>query len=288
MNRMLIPILSFHSALARSSDFNRSPKRLKSPLQHNALLILRIGIMTLLVAVVLLTGNTPAVASIPGATSRTGIGGRGAVFDEAFVAIADDVSAIYWNPAGLANLRSHYSSTLSHNSLFSGLFGLAGIQHDFVSLAHSRQGWGIGASVDRLGTGDIIEADEVGRVSSTEGSYSELRTSLALSAKAGETASIGVTGNYFRIGSINASDDASIDLGLLSRGFTLFSRSQAQTQTQTQLRLRLGIALRDLYHSRDEISPQYTVAGTLQLRSRQGLFSTIGSPLIAVGLRQPD
>ena len=236
-------------------------------------------IFMLITATVLLTASTSAMANIPGATTRTGIGGRAAVFDEAFVAIADSASAIYWNPAGLANLRNYYSSALSHNSLFSGLFGLTGIQHDFVSFAHSERTWGVGVSVDRLGTNRVIEADKVGRVLSTEGSYSELRASFALSAKTGDIGSIGLTGNYFRTGAVTSSNDASIDIGMLSRGFVLFSRSQSQTQ----LRLRLGIALRSLYHSLDEISPQYAVATAFQLRSRGGFLSNVGSPLIALG-----
>lgn len=105
----------------------------------------RISIILIAIAA-LLTANIPAIANIPGATATTGIGGRAAVFDEAFVAIADDASAIYWNPAGLASLRDRYSSTLSHNSLFSGLFGLTGIQRDFLSLVHSERYLGIGMS----------------------------------------------------------------------------------------------------------------------------------------------
>ena len=222
--------------------------------------------------------STSTIAEISGVAGRTGIGGRSAVFDDAFVAIADDASAIYWNPAGLANLRSYYSSTLSHNSLFSGLFGLTGIQHDFVSLAHRRRSWGIGASVDRVGTSRIIEADKVGRVLSTEGNYSELRTSFAASMKAGGILSIGLTGNYFRIESVTSSDYVGIDAGALSRELILLSSSHSKTQ----LRLRLGLALRNMYHSLDELLPQYAAAAALQLHAQQGLLSDIGRPVIAL------
>ncbi len=230
----------------------------------------RISIILIAIAVLLIV-SIPATANIPGATATTGIGGRAAVFDEAFVAIADDASAIYWNPAGLASLRDRYSSTLSHNSSFSGLFGLTGIQRDFLSLAYSGRYLGVGVSMDRLGTNQVLEADDDGKILSTEGSYSELRTSFSLSTGSTKIASIGLTGNYFRIGSVTSSNDVSFDIGILSRPFLLF-RSR---RSESQLRLRLGTALRNSYHSLD-ISPQYSLAAALQLRSRWGLLSSVG------------
>jgi len=221
----------------------------------------------------------PAIANIPGATATMGIGGRAAVFDEAFVAIADDASAIYWNPAGLARLRDRYSSTLSHSSLFSGLFGLKGIQHHFLSLVYNGRYGGVGVSVDRLGTNRVIEADDDGKMLSDEGSYSELRTSISLSTGSTRIGSIGLTGNYFRIGPVISSNCASVDIGILSRPFLLLHRPQSEPQ----LRLRLGIALRNLYHSLD-IPPQYSLAAGFQWHSRRGVLSSIGgsSPTFAL------
>jgi len=236
-------------------------------------------LIILIVILALLTVSVPAIANISGATATTGIGGRAAVFDEAFVAIADDASAIYWNPAGLISLRDRYSSTLSHNILFSGLFGLTGIQRDFISLVHSGRRLGIGMSLDRLGTNRVIEADDYGKIISDEGSYSELRTSLSLSTGFTSIGSIGLTGNYFHIGSVTSSNDASVDIGLLSQPILLFRRPQSETE----LRLRLGTALRNLYHSLD-ISPQYSLAAALQWRSRWGLLSSIGGSSIIFAL----
>ena len=169
----------------------------------------------LIATVILLTVNTFAIANIPGATAMTGVGGRSAVFDEAFVAIADDSSAIYWNPAGLMTLRDRWSSTLSHNSLFTGLFGLTGIRRDFLSFAYSRRYLGIGLCLDELGTSRVIETDNDGKILSEEGRYSERRISFSLSTGSTRIASIGLTGNYFHIGSATSSDDFSVDLGIL-------------------------------------------------------------------------
>src|SRR5476651_1167998 len=51
-----------------------------------------------------------SIASDPGTTSadfiKLGIGPRAAAMGEAQVGLADDVYSTYWNPAGLAQLRS--------------------------------------------------------------------------------------------------------------------------------------------------------------------------------------
>jgi tetratricopeptide (TPR) repeat protein len=209
------------------------------------------------------------MATVPGAGARSGVGGRSTVFDEAFVAVADDASAIYWNPAGLSHLRYRYSATLSYNSMFSGLFGLTGVHQSFLALVHSGRFWGIGASLDRLGTDSVIEANEVGQILSTEGSYSEIRASFALSASAASLASVGATGNYFRSNSVITVSDASIDVGVLSRNLALLS-----SPAGARLRLRAGLVLRNLYHSLD-LPQQYSIAAAFELHPPPGLFSSI-------------
>ncbi|MBC8232477.1 UPF0164 family protein [bacterium] len=238
----------------------------------------RISII-IIVITTLLTLSMNSIASITGATATTGIGGRAAVFDEAFVAIANDASAIYWNPAGLVSLRNRYNSTLSRNSIFSGLFGLMGIRREFIGLAYSEQRFGVGMSLDLLGTNRVIEADDYGKISPDKGSYSESRVSFSLSGGSPHIASIGLTGNYFRIGSATSSNCASVDIGILSKPFVLFRRSQSETQ----LHLRLGTTLRNLYHSLD-ISPQYSLAGASQLRSRWGVLRRFGESSLTFAL----
>lgn len=48
-----------------------------------------------------------------------GTGARAAAMGEAFVAVADDASAVYWNPAGLAQI-SKFEAQFSHNEWVSG------------------------------------------------------------------------------------------------------------------------------------------------------------------------
>lgn len=47
---------------------------------------------------------------------KLGVGGRGVAMGEAFVAVADDASALYWNPAGIAMLEGKSHVFLSHST----------------------------------------------------------------------------------------------------------------------------------------------------------------------------
>ena len=47
---------------------------------------------------------------------KLGVGGRGVAMGEAFVAVADDPSALYWNPAGIAKLEGQSHVYLSHST----------------------------------------------------------------------------------------------------------------------------------------------------------------------------
>ncbi|MBM3319291.1 MAG: PorV/PorQ family protein [Candidatus Eisenbacteria bacterium] len=47
---------------------------------------------------------------------KIGVGGRGVAMGESFVAIADDASALYWNPAGIARLEGQSHVFFSHSA----------------------------------------------------------------------------------------------------------------------------------------------------------------------------
>lgn len=60
---------------------------------------------------------------------KIGIGGRAAAMGESFVAISDDASALYWNPAGLAQFKTN-QVIFSHN------IWLVDINHDFLGAVY--------------------------------------------------------------------------------------------------------------------------------------------------------
>lgn len=60
---------------------------------------------------------------------KIGVGGRAAAMGEAFVAIANDATALYWNPAGLVQFNQN-------QVLFSHTSWLVDINHDFLAAVY--------------------------------------------------------------------------------------------------------------------------------------------------------
>jgi hypothetical protein len=87
---------------------------------------------------------------------KLGIGARAAGMGDAYGAVADDATAIYWNPAGLGEL-SGTSISLMH------ALWLDDISFDWVSYAHRLGDSGtLGAAVQYLSYGSLQGYDETG------------------------------------------------------------------------------------------------------------------------------
>ena len=56
---------------------------------------------------------------------KIGVGGRATAMDDAFVAIANDVSALYWNPAGITQVTEN-QVMLSHSEW------VVDIKHEYI------------------------------------------------------------------------------------------------------------------------------------------------------------
>lgn len=75
--------------------------------------------------------------------------GRGAAMGEAFVAVADDASATYWNPSGLGHIDKRLVS-LQHNEW------IADIRHDYLTIVLPLGGFGtMGISLTALTMGEM-------------------------------------------------------------------------------------------------------------------------------------
>ena len=98
----------------------------------------------------LLTGAAHAASRYAGEFLGLGAGARSAALGSAYVALADDATAGYWNAAGLSALSGRQVH-LTHSEHFSGL-----IQRDFVSIAQpGRLLHGMALSLVRMGIDDI-------------------------------------------------------------------------------------------------------------------------------------
>jgi len=118
--------------------------------------------------------------------------GRAEGMGGAFTGLADDVTAIYWNPAGLAKLESP-EVYASHQSF------LNEVSHEYIAYAHPLKpgnSWGVlGISAQILSQTDIPKVDntgtQVGEFSPRSGA-----ASISYARNLWNSLNLGVTGRY--------------------------------------------------------------------------------------------
>ncbi|MEM1270600.1 MAG: PorV/PorQ family protein, partial [Bacteroidota bacterium] len=124
---------------------------------------------------------------------KLGMSARAISMGSAFVAEASDLSAVYWNPAGLASLQGG-AVQVSHTEY------LAGIDYEVAAFGTSlgRNG-ALGASVIFLDSGDM-EVRTVDAPDGTGEQFGVQNVALQLSYARALTDrfSLGVTGKYIR------------------------------------------------------------------------------------------
>ncbi len=139
------------------------------------------------------------------------VGAKSIGMGGAFVSVANDASALYWNPAGIARLQNN-------NAMFSHTFWLAGTNHDFagVILKLSDQ-QAIGFSYTSLTVGDMAVRTEM--FPDGTGEYfnaADFSIGLSYGLNLTDMFSLGFTGKYVgeRIWHMSASAMA-FDVGIL-------------------------------------------------------------------------
>jgi hypothetical protein len=147
---------------------------------------------------------------------KIGVGARGAGLGEAYVAAANDADALYWNPAGIARLRS-ISLTVGHAQWF------ADLSHNFAGLSVPLgESDAIGFSAIRLSAPE----QEVTTVESPEGTgvyyqVSDLAIGLTYARALTDRFAVGLTGKFVQQNAYNESASAfALDIGTtLQTGF---------------------------------------------------------------------
>ena len=127
----------------------------------------------MIVLVGLLSISPKVWASGPGTTAASvlniGVGARAIGMGEAFTAMADDVSSIYWNPAGIALLNQSQANFMYNQAYQDMNYNSAGV-------GLSLENGGIGGSLSYLGFGDIDAFDNQGNPTGTVDAYSGVAT----------------------------------------------------------------------------------------------------------------
>lgn len=112
-------------------------------INKSLMLLLFAGLLSTSMAQTVKTGTTAAQVL------KIGVGGRATGMGGAYTAVADDISSIYWNPGGLANVNSN-EAYFNHTSLY------ADIGVDYASFASHLSGFGtIGAFVTVLSVDEM-------------------------------------------------------------------------------------------------------------------------------------
>ena len=121
-------------------------------------------------------------------------GARAAGMGSAFMAIADDATAAYFNPGGLAFL-DHRELALMHSPWLNNIWRDVGdLYYEYVAYAAPVQGWGtVGGSLVFLSEGRSQQTDDLGNVLGEFSSY-EMSPHLSYGTKVGKK--LGLGGNF--------------------------------------------------------------------------------------------
>jgi opacity protein-like surface antigen len=156
-------------------------------------------------------GKLTKVGSTAAQFLKIGVGARAVAMGNGFVALADDITAMYWNPAGLARLDRN-EAVFTHNEW------LAGTSFDYAAVVLQLGNMGaLGASLTTLTMGDMI----VRTVDQPNGTgqlftASDLALSVSYSRMLTDRFSIGFNAKYItqKIWNSSASSFA-LDVGVL-------------------------------------------------------------------------
>ncbi len=123
-------------------------------------------------------------------------GARAAGMGESFVAVADDASAVFWNPAGLA-FQSGREITFTHSKWLPQL--VSDMAYEFLAYKQYLESIGgtIGANITFLNLGEQVWTDENATELGTFNSW-DLAVSMSYATKLTPNLGLGVTARYIR------------------------------------------------------------------------------------------
>jgi hypothetical protein len=174
-------------------------------------------IITLIIIITLpvggLCGGFSKVGTAAAQFLKIGVGARAAGMGETFVAVANDVNALYWNPAGIANLKS-ISVGVSHSQWFAEIF------HNYAGMAIPlSESDVLGLSAISLSTNE----QEVTTVEQPEGTgvfydVSDIAIGLSYARALTDRFSVGLTVKYIQQTAHNVlANTVALDIGTYLR-----------------------------------------------------------------------
>jgi hypothetical protein len=138
---------------------------------------------------------------------KIGVGARACAMGEAFAGIADDPSAIYWNPAGISQMNSAEATAMQN-------FWLLDMSYQYLAGTFPSHFGNLGVSIAYSSSGNIPKYENFQKV----GEYSayDMAGTVAYAKNIGEWISSGISLKFIqqKIENENATGFA-VDLGLL-------------------------------------------------------------------------
>ena len=170
------------------------------------------SVLVIIILIIIL--SSVCYANGPGTTGanflKIGVGARAAAMGDAFTAVADDSTSLYWNPAGLVRIEKHELSTM-YNMWFEG------ISQGYVSVGFPLLGGTMGLGANYVSMGDLEGRDESGNPTGTF-QASDLAACVGFAGRIGKL-SLGLSGGMVR--STVAADSNSAFLGTVGGLFEI-------------------------------------------------------------------
>lgn len=119
---------------------------------------------------------------------KIGVGARAAAMGEAYVAVAQDPTAMYWNPAGIA-VAPDIEVHATHNEWISD------VRYEYLAAVHGMHGHAVGAQVALLHMGDFEGRDANGNFTESFSAY-DFAAGLSYGRRVLKEVEVGVTGKF--------------------------------------------------------------------------------------------
>ena len=209
-------------------------------------------------------------------------GARGIAMGESYVAIADDATASYFNPAALSG-QTQKQINFTHMKWLPGLAD--DLSYEFLGYAQPLEGWGnVGLNISLLNLGEQLRTDERGNQQGTFRSY-DVAVSAAYGDQISDNLAAGIGLKFIR--SHLAGQGAGIERG---KGVGSSFATDLGLLWRISPSLSLGAALRNLGPkmvyidaSQADPLPQHVVVGL----AYQALDSEYNDVLLSLDIYKP-
>ncbi|MCG2726678.1 MAG: PorV/PorQ family protein [Elusimicrobia bacterium] len=211
---------------------------------------------------IIIVCNLPLSAEMTGASFlKIGIGARAAGLGNAFTAISDDATAMYWNPAGLVQLTGP-QLLMTHTKW------IADTNHNFIGYSGPMKNGVIGAGIIYLSQGSMEGRDDAGQKTNNFAAR-DMAVTVSYGNMISKTANYGVNVKLIRQQIANEkADGIAIDLGLMKH----FKNSP----------IALGISIQNVGSKMKFVSQSYD----LPLSMNIGTSYNIGGIMIAMDIKR--